>query len=228
MNLSDQQNFNKVRGALEKSSLFFEEPIFGSNAMFTYICARLEGQKNNFVFDEETKKDITMCPTDLTHTVAHNSVFQTSLDKCLDVMSKSTSTFENSSKSHWALIFAATSTAMQAFALGTTSCAFIEAQSRPDESALQDGPMSSDWYPTPTTELPSIDIFDPKNVLKWLLATVRESSCCRRHRELADISTVVSLTLECAKVPKLVASDAFVWRLTHMTLACVFLFMTLD
>ena len=159
MKLFQQQHFDELQAEMETATNLFAEEQFGTNKTFTDICKHIDGQKDKFSFNDGLKKSIERCLNDLAKVVADQSGFQKALEQCLGVMSKASNAYENPSKARLAMVFAAISMTMNAYALGTTLCAFVKAE-------------SSGWCPASTALMPKIDIFSPEKILSWMLAQV--------------------------------------------------------
>lgn len=207
MQLFKQQRFDYLRAMMDTASNNFEEENLGTNAQFTNIYERIDGLKNKLSFDDELKDSITACLKDLAQVVSEQSPFQQALEECLGVMSQASDAFENPSQSRLALVFAATSMTMNAYALATILCTFIKVESR-------------GWRPQPIGLMSSLDMFDPKEgILKWMFAIVS-----RRPVEVQCLEFVLtehnrSVALPDSrprKTPKQTASATSAWRQTRL------------
>lgn len=151
---------------MNKAAFKMSEEYLGANTLFTNICKVVESQKDYLHFDQHLQNEIESCLKRVASVVAPNGVFQIALQSCFGVLSDTANKGDNPSKLRLAMVFAAISATMNAFALGATLRTFI----------LLEG---SGWKPANTAEMPSIDIFQPSEVLGWVFTTV---SCESKSR----------------------------------------------
>lgn len=171
--LFQNAHFESLKSAMSTATASFAEPDFGINRTFSDICQKIERQDKKTDLDDDTRRKIELSLGELAQVVDSAHPLMSALEECLNVLDNASDSFESPSKARLAMVFAAASMIMNAYALGTALIVFVKNE-------------STGWRPSTTMSVPLTDVFSPDRVLKWLRRTVRFFG--KRKIELADDS----------------------------------------